>query len=357
MTEYYDILPGAGIGGQAGVAYIKNGTEFNLPLKEGWIKEWQTKYFTLRNGEYTDYLPAIGCRLCSEKMREILERCKSEKDVLQWLDAEVESETGEKRRYFILHFPVLEDVLDKKKSKYVKNILTKQVINPEACVGHEVFSYPEESTLSFVVSQKVREELKKAGCRGLVSIQLSPQKKSYVPKAVQKLYSFFHKKRVQPDEKNIKQDKEHIDWAQIEGLNLPQDLIDFISHNKTLSYDKDKCIIGRIELVSINALISGRIYVEPKEKSFKKGYYTIPAVDLIAECEGFDAWGILVWLPDIKMFGTWDSDHRKLRVFHNAVWNDIVKDPIKYLNGLWNPHEVENTIFEPDDKYPFTEEA
>ncbi len=357
MTEYYDILPGAGIGGQAGVAYIKNGTEFNIPFKEGWIKEWQTKYFTLRNGEYTDYLPAIGCRLCSEKMREVLERCKSEKDVLQWLDAKVESETGEKRNYFVLHFPVLEDVLDKKRSKYVRNILTKKVINPEACLGHEVFSYIEESSISFVVSQKAREELKKSGCRGLIYIQMTPQKKSYPQKTIRKLYRIFHKKRVQKDEKKIIQSKENINWKQIEKLNLPADLVNFISHGKTLSYDEEKCKIGRTKLVSMDSLIFGRIYVEPKEKSSKKGYYIIPAVDLIAECKGFDPWGILVWIPDIQMLGTWDSNHRILRVFHNAVWDDVVSDPIKYLNGLWNPQEVENIVYEPNDKYSFVEEA
>ena len=245
---------------------------------------------------------------------------------------------------------------DKKKSKYVRNILTKQVINPEACLGHEVFSYIEESSISFVVSQNVKEELKKAGCRGLTYIQMSPKKKSYMPKAIRKLSRIIDKKRGQANGKKIKQSKENINWKQIEKLNLPSDLVDFVSHGETLSYDEEKCEIGRIELVSMDSLVSGRIYVEPKEKSMKKGYYIIPAVDLIAECQGFDPWGILVWLPDIQMFGTWDRDHRKLRVFNNAVWGDVVRDPVKYLNGLWNPQEVENIVFEPDDKYSFVEE-
>ncbi len=360
MTNYYDILPGASVGGQAGVAYIKNYTGLNLLPKQGLVKEWKTKYFSLKNGGYTDYLPAnIGCRLCSEKMRDILDRCKSEKDVLQWLNAEVESETGEKRHYFILHFPVLEDVLDKKKSKYVRNILTNQVINPKACVGHDVFSYIEESTISFIVSQRVREELKKAGCKGLVYLQMSPKKKSYVPKAIRKLCRIFYKKRVQTDEKKIRQNKENINLTHLEGLNLPQDLVDFISHGKSLSYDEEKCIIGHIELVPIESLMRGRIYVDKivsNQNDLREGYYIVPAVDLIAECEGFDAWGVLVWLPDIQKFGAWDCDHRELRVFSKAKWSNIVEDPIKYLNAQWKSTGAEIAIFVASDKYPFVEE-
>jgi len=360
MVSYYKVGFGADVGGRAGVAYIKNYTGLNLLPKQGWVKEWETKYFTLKNGGYTDYLPAtIGCRLCSEKMRSILERCKSEKDVLQWLDAEVESETGEKRHYFILHFPVLEDVLDKKKSKYVRNILTKQVINPKACACHDVFSYIEESTISFVVSQRVREELKKAGCKGLIYLQMSPKKKSYVPKTIRKLCRIFYKKRVQANEEKIKQNKENVNWTQLEELNLPQDLVDFISQSKSLSYDEEKCVIGHIELVPIKSLIRGRIYVDKivsNQDDLKMGYYVVPAVDLIAECEGFDAWGILVWLPDIQKFGTWDSDHRELKVFSKAKWSDIIEYPIKYLNAQWKPTGAEIAIFVASDKYPFVEE-
>lgn len=354
---YYQIIAGADIGGWAGIAHIKDHDELSLLPKQGWVKGWETKHFALKNGEYTDYLPAnIGCRLCSEKMRDILESCKSGKDVLQWLDAEVESEAGEKRYYFVLHFPVSGDMLDKKKSKYVRNILTKQVVNPKACSGHEVFSYKECSSLSFIVSGKVKEELKKAGCRGLVFIRVSPIEKPCMPITFRRLYRIFNQKHVLADEKKMTHSEENSNWNRVEKLNLPADLVDFIFQGKRLSYNEKKCTIGSVEIVSINSLILGRIYVDPKKKGFKKGYYTVPVVDLVAECNGFDAWGILVWLPDKQIFGTWDRDHRRLRVFPNATWGDIVDEPIKYLNAIWNPQGVETMILEPDDKYFFTEE-
>ena len=314
-----------------------DGTQYLLYDGHG-VKEWGTKHFSLKDGGYTDFLPAnIGCRLCSKKLRDILEKCKSEKDVLQWLDAEVESEAGEKRKYFILHFPELVELLDIKKSKYIGGVLTKQVIEAKRCVGHEVFSYKECSSLSFVVSEKVRNEIKKENCRGQVYLNAMPSRKSYLAK-IQKMFRFLISEESVMQNARVKrgQIEQNADLSHLQKLNLPKDLIEFICDGKALSYNEEKCIIGRAEFVSIDSLVSGRIYVEPKQGSPKKGYYTIPAVDLISECESFDAWGILVWLPDIQMFGTWDCDHRKLRVFQNAVWNDIEREPVRYLNGLWD---------------------
>ena len=358
MTEYYDILPGAGIGGQAGVAYLIDSGQLHLLPEEGWVKGWEIRRFFLRNGIYADYLAAdISCRLCSERLRDILERCKSEKDVLQWLDAEVESETGEKKRYYLLHFPEPEDLLDKSKCAYYKTTLLKHVIDMKASAGHEVFSYIGGSTVSFIATQKVREELKNAGCSGLIYLRFSHEKKSYLAKLVRTLWN-INKERILNIVKGMKKPGRHnIDWKKLKDLNLPDDLIDFLSRNKSLCYDERKCTVGHVELVTTESLLSGRVYVEPDKESEKKGCYTIPAVDLVAECEGFDAWGILVWLPVIQMFGTWDSNHRQLRVFEKAGWSDIVKKPTKYLNALWKPEEVENVVLLPNNEYPFIEEG
>ncbi len=355
MINYYKILFGAGIGGLSGVAYIRNYSELSLLPEQGWVKGWETKYFTLRDGTYTDYLTAnIGCRLCSEKLRDILERCKSDKDVLQWLDAEVVSETGEKRRYYLLHFPEPEDLLDKTKCGYSGKILTRHAIDIKASAGHEVFSYIGGSTVSFIATPKVREELKNAGCSGLIYLRFSRKKKSYLSKLVRTLWD-INKKRILNVIKGMKKPRVHnIDWEELKGLNLPDDLIDFLSRNKRLCYNERKCEIGHVELLSVESLLSGRIYVNPGEESQKKGYYTMSAVDLVAECEGYDAWGALVWLPDIQMFGIWDGDHRRLRVFPKAKWSDIVKKPIKYLNAFGEPEKVKNIDFVPNNKFPFT---
>jgi hypothetical protein len=358
MITYYSITACASIGGLSGVAYLRDYTELSLLPEQGWVGEWETPYLSLRNGIYTDYLAAnIGCRLCSKKLRDILERCKSEKDVLQWLSADVESETGETRRYYILHFPELEDLLDKTKSKYVRNIVTKRIIDTKACAGREIFSYMGGYSLSFVVSQKVKEELKNAKCSGLMYRQISPRKKSYLLKTICIVLIITSKRLVNIVEGMKKPSVLNVNREHLNGLHLPGDLVDFLIRNKSLCYDERKCTVGHVELVTIESLLSGRIYVGPGEESQKKGYYTMPAVDLVAECEGFGAWGILVWLPGMQKFGTWDCDHRQLRVFPKARWSDIVKKPTKYLNALWKPEKVENVLFVPNDEYPFSEEG
>ncbi|MHC4867254.1 MAG: hypothetical protein ACYTEX_24530 [Planctomycetota bacterium] len=286
-----------------------------------------------------------------------MERCKSEKDVLQWLDAEVESETGEKRRYYILHFPELQDLLDKRKSKYVGNMLTKHIVDTKACAGHEIFSYVGGGKLSFIASQRVREELKKAKCSGLMCLQISPRKKRFLPKIVRALFKTNTKRILNIVKGMRKPSVLDINRDHLNSLNIPCDLIDFLVHNKSLCYDETKCTVGHVELVPVESLMAGRIYVKPNEEGQKKGYYTIPAVDLVAECEGYSAWGILVWLPGIQRFGTWDGDHRRLRVFPKAKWSDIVRNPTKYLNALWKPEKVENIVFVANDQYPFSEEG
>jgi len=299
----------------------------------------------------------IGCRLCSEKLYDILERSKSKKDVLQWLDAEVESESGEKRRYYLLHFPEPGDLLDESKCMYFENNLVKHVLDIKACSGQEVFGYVGCSTVSFIVSQKVRDELKHARCSGLIYIRISPIKKSYLLNILGSLWK-INKERFLNVFRGMKTPSvQNVNWDQIKGLDLPMDLIDFLEHNKSLCYNERKCRVGRVELVSIESLFFGRVYVNPSEESQKKGYYTISAVDLVAECEGYDAWGILLWLPDLHMFGAWDIDHRLLRVFPKAKWSDIVKKPIKYLNALWEPEQVENMVFVPNNKFTFTDEG
>jgi len=145
------------------------------------------------------------------------------------------------------------------------------------------------------------------------------------------------------------------------SLKLPQDLIDFLQANKTLDYDSAECEAGLITLLPVNQLSLGEVYVDSRGSPLIKtdphageeGYYSIPAVNLVAACEGYDPEGILIWLPEQELFGTWDCDHWDVRVFPGANWTDIMDDPVKYINAQWKPDEVENEYFIPWPKYPF----
>ncbi len=147
----------------------------------------------------------------------------------------------------------------------------------------------------------------------------------------------------------------------MDDMLLPKDLIDFLKSGKELEYDADKCEPGQISLLPFDELTIGEVYVNSEESplaekdphSGEKGYYSVTVVNLVSDCDGYDPEGILIWLPEQKIFGTWDSDHWDILVFPNASWLDIVSDPAKYINAQWAPDDVEYEYFEPFPKYPF----
>ncbi len=169
MNSYYEVLYKDD---QAfGVAYAPENTDlFLVPNSGQAVKSWETIRLTLREGIYTDY-PAndLGGRLCSEKLKTIIEENRSKNDVLQWLKAIVADAKGEERDYYILHFPVEHDVLDKKKTIFADgDFVVKAVISLEAAKNHEVFTHPTGGRITLIVSGRVKERIESEACIGMV---------------------------------------------------------------------------------------------------------------------------------------------------------------------------------------------
>ena len=141
---------------------------------------------------------------------------------------------------------------------------------------------------------------------------------------------------------------------------LPTDLREYLGCEKYLDYDTNECVAGKVTLKRLRSLRIESIYVDsegsPLEKSDpnanKKGYYAVPAVSLLARCEGFDPAGILVWLPDQLSYGTWDNDHWDLLVFPHVTWTDIAKNPVPFINAQWQ-HGIAFEYFVPWNQYKF----
>jgi len=86
----------------------------------------------------------------------------------------------------------------------------------------------------------------------------------------------------------------------------------------------------------------------------EEGYYSVPAVNLVAACDGYDPDGILIWLPDEGLFGTWQSDFLSISFFPGVSWSDIVVDPIRFINraiGIGECDIMEE--MKPWPKHPF----
>lgn len=177
MPLYYQILYGGVEGGDDGygVAYLPIGQAvggcfhapriFHLPYI-GVVTEWKTLTLELRDGGYPDYLASnIGSRMCSTRLKDILQSLAAPIDELHWLPIEVTLGT-ESRPYWILHFPNPPDVLNKERTIFAGCCVVKPVLAKEVVGNHQVFSYPRAGQLKLFVSEQVKRAIEAAGCTG-----------------------------------------------------------------------------------------------------------------------------------------------------------------------------------------------
>jgi hypothetical protein len=128
----------------------------------------------------------------------------------------------------------------------------------------------------------------------------------------------------------------------VNDLKLPPDLVTFLGDGKQLAYDRAACVCGRVELYALDALKPETIWVQPAYTEADpheddQGLYRVEAVDLTKQAEHFPPEFILLWLPGMECFGTWDCAHYRLIVFPNATWAEIAGNPLPYLNAQWDP--------------------
>jgi hypothetical protein len=133
-------------------------------------------------------------------------------------------------------------------------------------------------------------------------------------------------------------------------MELPPDLVAFLKARRQLDYEVSTCEAGRVLLLPQDQL---RVRLYPtdvdngpidntNDPHFRElGCYLVPGVSLVAQCDGFDPDGLLLWLPEEECYGTWDSTHTLIEAFSRGVsWTDIANDPVLYINSLWNDERV-----------------
>ena len=140
-------------------------------------------------------------------------------------------------------------------------------------------------------------------------------------------------------------------------FNLPNETVDFLRAGRQLEYDFRRIEAGEVKLNRLEQLSQGVVWIgtdlpgDPHAK--ESGYYAIPAVSLTGECKNYSPEFILLWLPQEKLFGTWDCDHWVLKVFHDASWKDIVANPAAYINAQWDFNDQLGSPFVPWPQYGF----
>jgi len=150
------------------VARTKPDPELDRRLRAGGeCAEWRTLPFELEQGVVIDYLPnSRALRLCSQRLRDVLERERGDADVIQWLSATVTNGAGGTLPYWILHFPTVPEVINKARSIFSGPVLVKAVLDLTLVAEHRVFSRPHD-TVSLIVADKVRRAIANAGCAGM----------------------------------------------------------------------------------------------------------------------------------------------------------------------------------------------
>ena len=124
---------------------------------------------------------------------------------------------------------------------------------------------------------------------------------------------------------------------------IPDDLRAFLAARKQLAYEPPLlCEVGAVKLKPLRALRLQKIWVvapagterhDPNRK--REGFYVVPVVDLCGRCSNYDPVGILVWIPALEAYGTWDYDHGRLVAFPRVSWQQINRRPVYYLEAQW----------------------
>ena len=126
--------------------------------------------------------------------------------------------------------------------------------------------------------------------------------------------------------------------------SAPNDAIAYLHAHRSFDHDPSNSVCGAVVLAAADALTLREFWIDGEGRDWiddphegDDGYYVVPGIDFVAQVDGFDPDGILVWIPGLESFGTWDSDHWDLIVFEETRWDAIVADPLRYVDAQWDP--------------------
>jgi hypothetical protein len=137
-------------------------------------------------------------------------------------------------------------------------------------------------------------------------------------------------------------------------MPIPQDLHDFLSKpdNRRLIlregevrdltfFAPEELKLQKFIVDSFELHLNGPLAVDPKEQREYEGY------SLIKTCKSYSPDGVFVWFPKFTAYGQADPDHRRIIIYPNVTWTEIVRDPTWYINGEWYPDRVAHEVVNP----------
>ncbi|MBM9577442.1 hypothetical protein JWG45_09780 [Leptospira sp. 201903070] len=122
--------------------------------------------------------------------------------------------------------------------------------------------------------------------------------------------------------------------------NLPKDLVEDLKFERRVETDSQ----GWFDLASVEEFHFSSVKIGPFKEEERGQYYT-NSVGLIKNSEAYDEDPeILVWLPRLQLYGTWDSSHDELHVFPNQTWISMKSDLVPFIETQWRSYEGKNKI-------------
>jgi hypothetical protein len=152
-------------------------------------------------------------------------------------------------------------------------------------------------------------------------------------------------------------------------LNLPDDLVEFLTSKKKLNYKREHCECGQVELLPIEQLKTQLFAVKTEYdddphvfdmSAPEDGCYLVRGVSLLAKCEFYEPHGVMIWLPEERQFGFFDAEHMRLETFcRDVTWSEISENFPRFANAGWggapNWDDAEPTAaIKPWDDYPYS---
>ncbi len=115
--------------------------------------------------------------------------------------------------------------------------------------------------------------------------------------------------------------------------DLPDDLIEFLESDRRLEYDVSACEIGVFAFRSLEEVAEIDLTVRDKDHESTS---VIRGLDLLKSCELYDPRGMLVYLPSLRKYGSYDSEQKNLITYRGMSWSDFLADPARYVNAAWD---------------------
>jgi|SRR5215469_15662969 len=130
-------------------------------------------------------------------------------------------------------------------------------------------------------------------------------------------------------------------------MNIPGDLHQFLSRAEnrhlTLSegelrdltfFAPEELKLQKFIVDSFELRLNGPLKTDPREQRHYEAF------SLIKTCKSYSPAGVIAWFPELRAYGSADTDHGRIIIYPGVSWTEIMREPTWYINGQWYPDRV-----------------